>query len=82
MRPNQEVYKRVEKMEIIKLRNTCMKSRFIIVGCFSLIKCLGLRLKSSTPMCPNILIVYRSELYKVIVKRLKYELDVSLRNRV
>jgi hypothetical protein len=69
-------------MEIIKLRNTCMKSSFIIAGYFSLIKCLGLRLKSSTPMCPNILIVYRSKLYSVIIKRLKYELDVSLRNRM
>jgi len=65
MRPNQEVYRRVEKMEIIKLLNTCMKSSFIIIGYFSLIRCLELRL--NTTMCPNILVVYRFELYGVIV---------------
>jgi hypothetical protein len=52
-------------MEIIKLLNTCMKSSFIIIGYFSLIRCLELRL--NTTMCPNILVVYRFELYRVIV---------------
>jgi hypothetical protein len=32
MRYNQEVYTRVEKMEIIKLCNTYMKSSFILIG--------------------------------------------------
>jgi hypothetical protein len=56
MGPNQEVHGSAEEMEIIKLLNTCMKSSLN----FSRIRCLGLRLKSGTPMCPNILVVYRS----------------------
>jgi hypothetical protein len=67
MGPNQEVYKGWKDGEIIKLLNTCMKSSFIIIGYFILIRCLGVRLNSSTPMCPTILVVYRFELYGVIV---------------
>jgi hypothetical protein len=42
MHPNQEVYRRVEKMEIMKLSKTSMKSSFIRIGYFGLIKCLAL----------------------------------------
>jgi hypothetical protein len=66
MHSNQVVCKRVEKMEKIKLCNTCMGSSFILLGYFSLIRCLGLRLKSSPLMCQMILVVYRPELYGVI----------------
>jgi hypothetical protein len=45
MRPNQEVYRRVEKKEIMKLCKTSMKSSFIRIGYFRLTKCLGLDLE-------------------------------------
>jgi hypothetical protein len=60
MRPNQEVYRRVEKIEIIKLLDTCMKSSFhnnMILQSYHMPR----------TMCPTILVVYRYELYGVKV---------------